>query len=250
MSIPQSQTKVQGTWQRLGQGMAAAARFFLAQDCLLCARAIRRDEADRPICSDCHADLPRLDAAHCPVCALPGAGICGACLKRTPAFDGTCAAFTYDFPLDRLIQTFKYQHRLALSQWMGEALYAALPMLPAPPDLILPMPLHPRRLAERGFNQAVELARPVAQRSGIELDVHSLGRALDTPPQASLPWKARRKNIRGAFLCLRDLSGLHVVVVDDVMTTGATLDEVARCLKTRGAAQVTNLVVARTLPRL
>lgn len=114
-------------------------------------------------------------------------------------------------------------------------------------DLIVPLPLHPLRLRERGFNQALEIARIVARAWQLPLDYRSCERSHHSPPQASLPWKERLRNVRGAFLCRSDLTGRHVAAVDDVMTSGATLNEFARSLKKAGAARVTNLVVARTL---
>jgi ComF family protein len=114
------------------------------------------------------------------------------------------------------------------------------------PDLLLPMPLHPARLRERGFNQAAEIARPLARRLGCPVALTTLVRDVDTAPQVGLPWHARAANVRGAFRCEEDLRGLRVAVVDDVLTTGATLHEVARCLKGRGAGWVENWVVART----
>jgi ComF family protein len=220
---------------------------------MVCGAAIRAsEEEDWPVCPACAASLPRLATERCPVCALPTLDglICGPCQKLPPRFDATLVPFVYAFPVDRLIQSLKYRHRLALSGWFGNQLAEELAAHPAdlPPDLILPMPLHPRRLAERGFNQALELARPLAQLMGLPIVQEGVERNLNAPPQASLPWKARRKNIRGAFLCHKDFSGCHVLVVDDVMTTGATLEELAGCLKQSGAARVTNLVLARTLP--
>ena len=118
------------------------------------------------------------------------------------------------------------------------------------------MPLAPARLADRGFNQALELARPIAQRRRIAVDAQMVHRIRDTPPQALLPWKERARNIQGAFACTgtagsvnpRPLAGLRIAVVDDVMTTGSTLNELARVLKAAGATHITNWVVARTLP--
>jgi ComF family protein len=122
----------------------------------------------------------------------------------------------------------------------------AVPLVPSP-DLVLPVPLAPARLAERGFNQAVELARPLAKLLGVPLETSRVHRRRDTVPQASLPWKERKQNIRHAFECELDLTGKQVLVVDDVMTTGATLDELARTLKAHGAARVENFVLARAL---
>lgn len=220
---------------------------------MVCGAAVpARAGTDWPVCAACEAALPRLSRERCPVCALPSVGglPCGHCQTKAPAFDATLAPFVYAFPVDRLILALKYRHRLALSGWCGRQLALELTRQAPdfPVDIILPMPLHPRRLAERGFNQALELARPLARLTGLPMVLDGAARNLNSPPQASLPWKERKKNIRGAFLCRRDFSGRHVLVLDDVMTTGATLDELAGCLKQQGAARVTNLVLARTLP--
>lgn len=111
------------------------------------------------------------------------------------------------------------------------------------------MPLHPKRLRERGFNQALELARPVGRATGLPIDTTSCQRVRHTPAQAALPWRERVKNIRGAFHCTADFSGKRLLLVDDVMTTGASIDECARTLKLHGAARVSALVVARALPK-
>lgn len=220
-----------------------AAAVLLPQDCFLCAAP----SGDSLLCPACAASLPYLTAERCPVCALPtpGANLCGACLKQAPHFDATQALFRYEFPLDRLVQSLKYAHRLASAGFLGQAL-AQLPTL-FRPDLILPVPLAPARLAERGFNQALEIARPLARALGAPLEIGHAHRRRDTAPQASLPWKERKQNIRHAFECEIDLAGKSVLVVDDVMTTGATLDELARTLKAHGAARVENRVLARAL---
>ncbi len=111
------------------------------------------------------------------------------------------------------------------------------------------MPLGPARLGERGFNQALELARVASRLTNTPLTANACRRAHDRPPQAMLPWRERAKNIRGAFVYNADLSGLRVAVVDDVMTTGATLNELARNLRKAGAAEIRGWMVARTLPR-
>ncbi|NJD33650.1 MAG: ComF family protein [Betaproteobacteria bacterium] len=225
------------------KALRGAASALLPQDCFLCAAPA----GDCLLCPACAASLPRLTSERCPLCALPtpGSNTCGACLKRAPHFDATQAVFRYEFPLDRLIQALKYVHRLASADFLGQAL--AQLAAPFRPDLILPVPLAPARLTERGFNQALELARPLARRLGVALEIGHIHRRRDTAPQASLPWKERKQNIRHAFECEIDLSGRTVLVVDDVMTTGATLDELARTLKNHGAARVENFVLARAL---
>ena len=217
---------------------------WLAQDCLLCSAT----STTELLCAACAADLPHLPALGCPRCALPtpNGEICGRCLNHAPHYDAARATYRYDFPLDKLVQSFKYGHRLALGGYFGRQLATLGKPLA---DLIIPMPLHPNRLRERGFNQALELARPLRAQWGIPIDKLSCRRTRDTPAQADLPWRERAKNIRGAFHCAADLSGKRIILIDDVMTTGATLDECARTLKLHGADTVSMLVVARTLPK-
>jgi ComF family protein len=216
---------------------------LLPQDCLLCAAP----SGDCLLCPACAESLPRLGAECCPICALPtpGAQVCGACLKQAPHFDATQAVFRYEFPVDSLIQALKYSHRLASADFLGRFL---APMAAGRrPDLILPVPLSAARLVERGFNQALEIARPLAKALGVPLETGHIHRRRDTAPQTGLPWKERAQNMRHAFECDIDLGGKSVLVVDDVMTTGATLDELARTLKAHGAVRVDNRVLARAL---
>lgn len=219
---------------------------LLPQQCFLCGQA----SGDAPLCEPCRQALPVLPESFCPRCALPtpSASICGRCLTQEPHFDATLACYRYDFPVDKLVQALKYSHRLALANFFAAALASQQRIATGTlADAILPLPLSRQRLRQRGFNQAAEIARPLARQLKLPLLLDACQRPIDTPPQASLPWQARRKNIRGAFECSVDLSGKSLIVVDDVMTTGATLDEFARTLKKHGAARVTNWVVARTL---
>jgi ComF family protein len=216
-------------------------RALLAQDCLLC----QAPSGDRLLCQACERELPS-PASACPRCALAGSGNaeCGACLAHPPHYDASCAAFVYAYPVDALIQALKYGGQLALAALFAHALDRRIGA--AGVDLIAPLPLHPARLAERGFNQAAEVAKVLSRVRGVAVDAQLARRVRNTAPQTDLPWRERAANMRGAFACGRDLSGLRVAVVDDVMTTGATLDEFARTLKESGAARVENWVVART----
>jgi len=201
-------------------------------------------------CAACGADLVQLPVA-CPVCAQPspGSAVCGACLGAPRRFAATIAALSYAFPLDRIIQALKYGRRLELAQPLGEALAAAVqraPALSAAVEAIVPMPLSTSRQRERGFNQSMEIGRVVARRTGVPL-ARLLSRPIGGPPQASLPWQDRARNVRGAFACAARLDGLHVAVLDDVMTSGATIEAAATALLAAGAARVDAWVVARTL---
>ncbi len=172
--------------------------------------------------------------------------MCGACLSQPPRFDTVHAAFAYAWPLAAVIHHYKYDGNLALAQLLARALAT---QLGARVDLIIPMPLAPQRLRSRGFNQALEIARVVSRLTGVALAARACRRVRDGTPQAVLPWSERVKNIRGAFVCDADLSGMRVAVIDDVMTTGATLNELARNLRKAGAIEIQGWMVARTLPR-
>jgi ComF family protein len=157
------------------------------------------------------------------------------------------AAYSYGFPVDALIHGLKYSGNLALAPLLAERL-TQLAAERERPDLLIPMPLHRARLRERGFNQAIEIGRIVAAGLGIPLEADICRRIRDTAGQTGLNWKDRRRNVRGAFACDKDLAGRRVAVLDDVMTTGATLDELGRVLRRAGAADVGAWVVARTPP--
>ena len=231
---------------RARRGAIEVLRHALPQRCELCAAA----SGEALLCAACARSLPRLDAS-CPVCALPtSAGeACGSCLALPPPFDATIAAYGYAFPVDRLIHAFKYHGRLCLADWCAGAIDdQRRRRLRGLPDRLLALPLSRERQRERGFNQAAEIARLLAARSGVPLLARGVERVRTGPPQAALPWSARAQSVRGAFACEADVSGLSLAVVDDVMTTGASLAEFARTLKSAGAARVENWVVARTLP--
>jgi ComF family protein len=223
-----------------GRVLAAIAGALFRGSCFLC-----RGAARATLCPACDADLPRLSQPLCPRCALlsPGGAVCGRCLAEPPRYDATVAALAYAFPGDVLIHALKFRGELALAPLLAALLSSRLAASEAI-DLVLPVPLAPRRLRERGYNQSAEIARRLAGRAPLELFLCE--RSRDTAAQAELPWAERRRNVRGAFRCTRAIPGGTVAVVDDVMTTGATLDEMAATLKQAGARRVVNWVVART----
>jgi ComF family protein len=230
--------------------VAAIARLALPQRCELCVART----AGGLVCYACAGSLPRISAA-CPVCALPSArsDICGACLAGPPPFAATVAAFAYAFPVSRMLQRIKYDGRLALAEWAGDALAATVCDTLSRrdgclrPDRIVALPLAATRQRERGFNQAREIAVHVGRGTGLPLAA-LLERVIAGPPQTTLPWALRRRNVRGAFAVTADVRGARIALVDDVMTTGATLAEASRTLVAAGAARVECWVVARTLP--
>lgn len=214
-----------------------------AQACALCGAA----SPDGAWCGACDAALLRLPANHCPLCArpTPDGATCGRCLKKRPRFDRTAAAFAYAFPVDKLVQALKFNEQLHLAHPLADRLASCVT---ARPDCIVPMPLHPARLMERGHNQSLELARRLALRLDIPLAARGCLRVRDTPPQSSLKWRERGKNMRKAFQCTQSFAGMHVAMVDDVMTSGASLNELALALRRAGATEISAWVVARTLP--
>lgn len=214
--------------------------------CYLC-----RGASSGAICADCRAEMPSLSRPRCPRCALPNdrGALCGRCLGDPPAYDATCAAFAYAFPADVLVQGLKFRGELGLAPLLAACLQTEIPREAGNEvDVLMPVPLHDLRLRERGFNHSLEIARPISAAFGLPLDALACERVRNTEPQLGLPWKARRENMRGAFSCRKGLEGKRVAVIDDVMTTGATLNEMAATLKRFGATRVVNWVVARTPP--
>jgi ComF family protein len=220
----------------------SAAAIAIEQDCVLCAAPSHA----QMVCGDCAASLPLLRAG-CVRCALPlGArGICGQCLRSRAHFDGAFAAFEYRFPVDRLVQRFKYAGDLAIGRWLSLEL-ARRVREEVRPHLLVPMPLTAARLRERGFNQAAQIARVVSKSLRIPAALQMVERMRDAPSQSGLGRRARRANLRGAFHCRASLAGRHVALVDDVVTTGASADAVCAVLKRAGAARVDVWAIART----
>ncbi len=215
---------------------------LFAGGCFLC-----RGAAAGLLCGACQGDLPALAAPRCPRCALPSprGEPCGRCLAQPPAFDRTVAALAYAFPADALVHALKFRGELALAPLLGGILGRAVAAAePSPVAWVAPVPLSGARLRERGFNQALEIARAFSPRATLKPGL--LERARVTREQIDLHWSERQRNVRGAFHVRHDVAGTSVAVVDDVMTTGATLEEIARTLKAAGAARVVNWVVART----
>ena len=217
---------------------ARLASLLFGGSCFLC-----RGAASALLCDACDAELPRLQPPLCPRCALPSprGEACGRCLAAPPHYDATVAALAYAFPADALIQALKFRGELSLAPLLGGFLSA---QITSSVDLVIPVPLSRQRLKERGYNQAVEIARHLGHG---KLLVSACVRSRDTPPQLDLPFEERHRNVKGCFITDQTFKDAVVAVVDDVMTTGATLDEMAKTLKRAGAARVVNWVVARTL---
>jgi ComF family protein len=213
--------------------------------CVLCGAAAERMD----LCAGCERDLPRPHRV-CPRCALPvpGAGEseCGRCQRHAPPFSRALCAFDYAFPVDRMLQALKFRGALVNGRVLGELLAAHVALrAPVLPAVIVPMPLHRGRLGERGFNQAYEIARPLARRFGLPLETRRVERVRATLEQTGLDARGRRANLRGAFVAAGGAWPAHVAVVDDVMTTGSTAAELARSLRRAGVRRVEVWCVAR-----
>jgi ComF family protein len=228
---------------KVDKWLRAAGLAVLVPRCLLCGE---RGANGRDLCANCRDGLPWNTSA-CHQCAvpLPHPGFCGVCLQSPPPVSQTRAAFVYGFPLDRLVPRFKFHRDLAAGKLMAELMAEALTAAERP-DALVPVPLHAARLRRRGYDQAVELSKALARRLDIPLLTGALSRTRDTAPQSELDAPARRRNLRNAFAAAHAtaLPG-HIVLVDDVMTTGATLHAAARILRKAGVARVDAWVCAR-----
>jgi len=241
MPAPVNQTlsaTVDGLLARLGH-------LLWPSRCLLCGET----GADgRDLCRECAAALPWNRSA-CLRCALPlpiAAAACGHCLQRPPPLDRTHAALVYGFPVDRLLPRLKFHADLCCGRLLSQLMIEAFIDLPRPQALI-PLPLHRSRLRSRGYDQALELARPLARALDLPMLDGVLVRQRRTAPQSRLDADARKRNLRGAFAVRPDAAlPAHVVLLDDVMTTGATLNAAARALRRAGAVRVDAWVCART----
>ncbi|VWC13369.1 ComF family protein [Burkholderia lata] len=243
---------------------ARVAAVALPNRCALCGNL-----SHTMICGACDAAYWNEARLRCDVCALPlgigpprshsprgaraGAGRaaayrCDACRTAAPPFDATLALADYRAPLDGLARGLKFHRQLALGTEFAARLARLVDDTPGAGgfDLVAPVPLSHRRLVARGYNQAWAIARPLARRLGVPADAALLARVADTAPQSRLDRHARRDNVMAAFAVAGGVTGRHVALVDDVMTSGATLAAAAHALKAAGAARVTNLVALRT----
>jgi ComF family protein len=217
----------QFTGMKIARAIAAIDQAIMPLRCAFC--GTRAGHGNRFICGGCRTDLPWNGS---PVASEPGL------LRRE------VAPLAYAFPIDAAIKALKYQRKLFYGPALAEALCAACDRLPGDVDTVMPVPLHWRRKWWRGFNQALELARPVARHLGVPI-IHVVTRTRFTPSQARLNAPDRVRNLRAAFRLRRPLTCRHVLLVDDVITTGSTLQELARVLLDGGAEHVSGLAVAR-----
>lgn len=228
---------------------------FLPPICHICHSFIP-DSGKLHICPECFAGLSHISSSLCPLCGIPfiGAGdnhICGDCLRNRPNFDSAHATFLYKGEIRNLIHSFKYNQKTHLRYPLALMILDDISklMLDQQPDLIVPVPLHRSRLRQRGFNQAVLLGQILSQKLAVPILYDSLIRIRRTEPQIELSGNERRVNVRGAFAVKRGdlVAGKRIMLLDDVMTTGSTMNECANELKKAGALTVWAVTVARTV---
>ncbi|PLX90587.1 MAG: hypothetical protein C0614_00375 [Desulfuromonas sp.] len=236
----------------LSRQVGACVDLLLPSCCLFCSSTRLLKSCRGELCPECHQTIHEPVSA-CRVCAAPLSSFaatshsCEACLRKPPPFSRVWMVGSYCDPLKDAIHRLKYRDQLFLSRGLGELLADRLTEQGSPPpfDLVLPVPLHSGRLRQRGYNQALEIARPVCTRTGWPLDGLRLRRLRPTPPQQGLPLAERDLNLSGAFHCQGSLAGSRVLLVDDVMTSGATVRECCRVLKQAGACDVAVAILAR-----
>ncbi|HMN44686.1 MAG TPA: ComF family protein [Povalibacter sp.] len=236
--------------RKLSRRIVRLAGEWNAATCVLCSARGASPALD--LCADCRADLPVNDDA-CARCAEPLARrisrsplICGACLRHPPRFDATLCALRYAYPVDQMVQRLKYGGAVAYGRVLGELLADRVRTRRAAlPDCIVPMPLAQSRFRARGYNQAIEVAAVLERRLSVPVRTDLVERIRHTREQAELDRTQRRRNVRGAFALREKLPGQHIAIIDDVVTTGSTVNELARVLKRAGARRVDVWAVAR-----
>lgn len=237
-------------WSSLHRPLHGLIDFLLPAICPLCSRPLATGEGIG-FCPDCQQQLPPLPEATCRRCALPYATdisdnhLCGSCLKETPPlFEKVIAGGIYDAALKEAIHRFKYRGKINLDLPLSDLIANRLTDMKTV-DLIIPVPLHKKRLRQRTYNQSALLARLIAKRLDRPFSTQQLLRHRDTPPQQGQNATERKKNLKNAFSLSEPLNGEHILLIDDVLTTGATVRECCRVLKNNGAGKVTVAVLAR-----
>jgi len=203
----------------------------------------------RNLCHSCEADI-RINNSACICCAIPLAApnqgqLCGQCLQKTPEYDAAWSPFVYAQPLEWMIHQLKFNAKLFYANILSDLALSHLPDLDDRPDCIIPVPLHAKRIKERGFNQALELVKPLANKLSIPIDIKNCFRQKYTTAQTDLNAKCRRQNIKDAFVFNNSHRYRYIVLFDDVITTGSTMGELAKTIKYQGVERVDVWSLAR-----
>jgi len=220
---------------------------FFPSRCILCQQTVGQGFE---VCPTCYQALPHNENC-CVRCALPLAQdisrglLCGRCIKKLPAFDYAYSPFRYEGDVITLVHQLKFSEKIRFSRSIGEMLLQHFSGTGESPDCLLPVALHQSRMRQRGFNQSIEISRLLAKKLGVPIEHSAVVRRRHTVAQTGLSAKQRQKNIRGAFSMAGELSYKHVLIIDDVMTTGATVNELAKLLKKNNVERVGVLSIAR-----
>jgi ComF family protein len=228
--------------------------------CILCRKTVDRQQInpDIEICIKCESKLP-INTRYCQRCALPlpddlagdnfSTNICGCCIKKSPAFDYSYSLFRYETESITLVHQLKFGGKISyarsISELLSEKLQLEVNKTSNKPDCLLPVPLHNSRLRQRGFNQSIEICHVIAKKLNIPIECKAMIRVKQTTAQTGLDAKQRQKNIKGAFELSGKINYKHILIVDDVVTTGSTVNELAILLKKNGVQQVGVLSIAR-----
>jgi ComF family protein len=239
-------------WPNLRRALSAGVNLFLPPSCLLCGQLLPPGFDPQEFCAECQANMPPLGRSHCscrsqPFPASSSQHLCATCLQRPPAFSIVHAACSYQERVKDAIHQLKYRNQVNLAEPLGKLLGKSLEVAEVgfKPDCIIPVPLHPGRLKKRGYNQALEISRPLARKMRVPIDTTLLQRTLKTPPQQGLTAAERRSNLRNAFIVTTTTSARNILLVDDVMTTGETVRECCRVLMNNNITEVQVAVIGR-----
>ena len=224
----------------------------VTRHCVLCSA---KSDTEFDLCAACCQEI-QSESSVCRCCASPisttvstrdkDGKLCGSCVQNLPPYTSVYRFADYVPPLDRIIQDLKFNQKLHYAQLLGHLMAKDIRAREIElPDILMPVPLHSRRLKQRGFNQALEIGRPLGKYLGLPVDIHSCIRSRPTPEQSGLPAKQRKTNIKGAFQVRNKIQGKHIAILDDVMTTGSTVNELTQVLKSHGATRVDVWVCAR-----
>jgi len=232
---------------KLNTILQQSLNWVIPEKCIDCNRAIKSN--DTCICDICYPKLPFLDNA-CQHCGQPfnaDADICGRCIKSSPIYDQCFYAFKYEYPIDKQICQFKYSERPELAKPIAKLLYHEIKQHYLPtPELLIPVPVHTRKLRERGFNQSLLLTKILSSLTGIPY-ANSIDKYRHTSPQAQQTLKQRHNNIKNSFRLNTKINAKHVAIIDDVITTGATVSEISKILQKNGVDYIQVWGVAHTL---
>lgn len=198
-------------------------------------------------CSACESDFKK-KVNRCTNCAKQTntAKICGNCLLSPPYFTSSTVLFDYQYPAKKLILAFKFKKQVELSSYFADKLFEIILNKNSLPEVLIAVPLHHKRQAKRGYNQSLELAKNLGRKLGIPVNTSFCERIINTDPQSELPMKSRKKNVKNAFAISRDVIPKHIAIVDDVITTGSTINEIAQLFKKAGCEQIDVWAIART----